>query len=160
LAAVPENTIQAAVRAMYATSQAHWEAEQDAIPMLEALRQRGYRLGLVSNAADDQDVQTLVDKAGIRPYFQVILTSAAQGIRKPNPRLFHHALQSLGEIMPEKAAMVGDTLSADILGAQNAGLYAIWIRRRADKAANRAHADTIHPDRTVDTLSELVEIFL
>lgn len=154
-----EGIIQEAVRAMYAVSQAYWKAEMDTIPTLEKLQQRGYRLGLISNATDDLDVQTLVDKAGVRPYFEVILTSAAQGIRKPNPRIFHTALQALGGIVPQKAAMVGDTLGADILGARNAGLYGIWIRRRADKAANRAHEDTIQADHTVDALAELLEIF-
>jgi FMN phosphatase YigB (HAD superfamily) len=51
--------------------------------------------------------------------------------------------------------MVGDTLGADILGAQNAGIYAIWITRRADVPANRAHQDTIHPDAAIDSLAEI-----
>ena len=155
----PENTIRKAIAAMYAVSQSHWQVEADALPTLKALRERGYRLGIISNAADDQDVQALVDKAGIRPFFEVILTSAAEGIRKPNPHIFHTALNALGGIPPKHAAMVGDTLGADILGARNAGLYGIWISRRADTAANRAHQDTILPDRTVDTLDELLKIF-
>ena len=51
--------------------------------------------------------------------------------------------------------MVGDSLGADILGARNAGLYSIWVTRRADTAANRAHKDTIQPDAVISTLSEL-----
>jgi 2-haloalkanoic acid dehalogenase type II len=156
--AVTEATLRQAVAAMYAVSQAHWQPEVDAVPTLQALRQRGYRLGLVSNAGDDQDVQTLVDKAQLRPYFDVILTSAAQGIRKPNPRIFHTALQALGECPPENAVMVGDTLGADILGAQNTGMTSIWITRRANSAANQAHLDTIQPDISVNTLSELLEV--
>ena len=156
---VPDTRIRSSVAAMYAVSQTHWRLEEDAIPTLEALRRGGYQLGLISNGGDDQDIQTLVDNAGLRGYFQVILTSAAQGIRKPNPRIFQTALDALGGVTPEKAAMVGDTLGADILGARNAGLYSIWITRRADTAANRAHLDTIHPDRTVENLSELLTIF-
>jgi FMN phosphatase YigB (HAD superfamily) len=82
------------------------------------------------------------------------VSSARVGIRKPNPRIFNLALEALG-IPPEKAAMVGDTLGADILGARNAGLMGIWITRRADSAANRAHAETIRPDAIIATLQEL-----
>lgn len=156
---IPEATIQAAVASMYSVSQSHWQPEADAVPTLTELCKRGYRMGIISNAADDQDVQTLVDKAEVRSFFDVILTSAAEGIRKPNPQIFQTALEALGGVDPEKAAMVGDTLGADILGARNAGVYGIWISRRADNAANRAHQDTIRPDRIIDTLEELLEIF-
>jgi len=156
---VPEALIRQAVEAMYAVSQAHWQPERDAIPTLEALRRRGYRLGMISNAADDQDVQTLVDNAGVREYFEVILTSAAEGIRKPNPRIFQTALEALDGVQPERAAMVGDTLGADILGARNAGVFSVWITRRADTAANRDHLDTIQPDAKVVTLADLLDLF-
>jgi len=138
----------------YAVTQAHWQVEPDAVPTLQILQQKGYRLGLVSNAGDDADVQALVDKAGIRFYFDRILTSAAEGIRKPNPRIFQ-TLLDYWEILPGKVAMVGDTLGADILGARNAGLFGIWITRRADTPANRAHSDTIQPDATIASLDEL-----
>jgi FMN phosphatase YigB (HAD superfamily) len=118
------------------------------------LRQQDYRLALISNASDDADVQTLVDKAGIRPFFEMILTSAAAGIRKPNPQIFQIVLEKLG-VAADRAAMIGDTLGADILGAQNAGLFSIWITRRADAAGNRAHTGLVHPDVVIDTLAEL-----
>ncbi len=51
--------------------------------------------------------------------------------------------------------MVGDTLNADVLGGQNSGLYTVWVTRRADSAANRAHQDAIRPDAVIDTLAEL-----
>jgi HAD superfamily hydrolase (TIGR01662 family) len=153
-----DGLIRDALKTMYAVSQAHWHAEADAIPLLATLKAQGYRLGIVSNAADDADVQTLVDRAELRPFFEVILTSARAGIRKPNPKIFAMALDTLG-VPAERAAMTGDTLGADILGAANAGIYSIWITRRADNPANRAHAETIHPDATIATLSELPGLF-
>ena len=154
-----QSVIKTAMRARYAVSQAYWKLEEDTYPVLEALRAQGYRLGIVSNASDDDDVQTLIDNARLRAYFDVIVTSAAQGIRKPNPRIFLDVLARLG-VAPERAAMVGDTLGADILGAQNAGLLAIWITRRANKAANRDHLDTIQPDEAITALSELPAILI
>ncbi len=89
---LPENVIRQGLAAMYAVTQEYWQTDPDATRTLRALRQQGYRLGLISNAADDADVQTLVDKAALRSYFDIIVTSAALGIRKPNPRIFfHHA---------------------------------------------------------------------
>jgi putative hydrolase of the HAD superfamily len=150
----PEDLLTAALQGYYAVSQASWLPEEDALPTLEALKERGFPLGLISNAADDEDVQTLVDKAGICAYFDEVLSSATLGIRKPDPRIFQSLLDHWG-LAPERVAMVGDTLGADILGAQNAGLFSIWVKRRADTPANRAHLDTIRPDTVIDRLSEL-----
>jgi len=138
----------------YAITQAHWKIEEDTHETLQELQALGYRMGIISNAGDDHDVQRLVDQAMIRPYFDVILSSAAYGLRKPNPRIFEHILKTW-EAHPHQAVMVGDTLGADILGAQHAKLLSIWITRRADTPANRAHADTIQPDHRISTLKEL-----
>lgn len=151
---LPEHVIQQGLATMYAVTQEYWQTDPDVTTTLSAIRKQGYRLGLVSNAADDADVQTLVDKAALRSYFDIIVTSAALGIRKPNPRIFFYALDFLG-IPPAQAVMVGDKLGADILGAKNAGMFAIWVRRYADTPANNDHLDTIQPDATINTLKEL-----
>ncbi len=151
---VPDEVISQTLSGLYSVSQAHWKTDPEAHPTLTWLAERGYRLGLVSNAGDDADVQTLVDQAGLRDYFEVILTSAALGIRKPNPRIFQTALDQL-DCPPSRAAMVGDSLGADILGAKNAGLFSVWVTRHADTAANHAHEDTIQPDEVISRLGEL-----
>jgi HAD superfamily hydrolase (TIGR01662 family) len=151
---VPGSLLEEVLKSRFAVSQSYWEVEADALPTLQTLQERGYRMGLISNAGNDADVQALIEKAGIRPFFQCIITSAARGLRKPNPRIFHETLHQLGG-EPGRAAMVGDTLGADILGAQNAGITSIWITRRADVPANHAHRNTIHPDLIIERLSEL-----
>lgn len=148
------NEIEEALQHFYAISQEHWIRDEDAEPALKALRNAGYKLGVVSNASDDSDVQTLVAKTGLRPYLDFALSSAACGIRKPNPRIFEIALENWG-FAPEQVAMVGDTLGADILGARNAGLYSIWLTKHADKPGNHDHLDTIKPDAKIKTLAEL-----
>ena len=151
---VPENLTRPAVDSIYQLTQQYWIVEDDAQATLQELHTEGYHLGLISNAADERDVHFLVDQAGLRPYFDVILVSADLGIRKPNPRIFQQALQHWGT-PPQRAAMVGDTLGADILGAKNAGLFSIWITRRAGSPGNHAHLDTIHPDARIATLQDL-----
>lgn len=146
-----------ALKELYAVSQAHWQVEDDAIATLTTLQQSSFSMGIISNAGDDDDVQALVDKAQARPYMDFVLSSAACGVRKPNPRIFEIALANW-DYAPEQVAMVGDTLGADILGARNAGLYSIWLKRRADTPANRDHAETIHPDANLDRLADLPKL--
>lgn len=150
----PDEVLLAALAGFHSVTQTSWYPEEDALSTLQELGQMGYRLAMVSNAADDANTQVLVDKLGARPYVEFVLSSAAQGIRKPNPQIFISALNQMG-VAPERAVMVGDTLGADILGAHNAGMFAVWVTRRADRPANRAHAATIQPDARVDRLIEL-----
>ena len=124
-----DKVLLAAMEAMYAVTQENWYVEEDAIPTLEALRGMGYRLGLISNAADDENVQELVDKGNLRLHFEFILSSAACGIRKPDVRIFQLALDHF-KVDPNNTVMIGDMLEADILGANRLGIYSIWVNRR------------------------------
>lgn len=151
---IPEEHVRSVLARMYAITQAHWRLEEDAVSTLETLREAGYRLGMISNAADESDVQMLVDRNNLRQYFDVLLVSAAVGVRKPHPRIFQMALDHWG-VSPEQAVMVGDTLGADILGAKLAGMTSVWITRRAQRPGNRDHEDTIRPDEVIASLAEL-----
>jgi putative hydrolase of the HAD superfamily len=154
---LPDSTIHHALTAMYSVSQKHWHVEKDTLPVLAELKRQGYKLGIISNAGDDEDIQNLVDKAMIRPFFDLIISSAAVGIRKPNPRIFELSLAKL-DVKPSQAAMIGDTLGADVLGAKNANLFSIFLTRRADPTTNPAKIETIQPDAVIHTLSELPDL--
>jgi len=153
---LPDSWIDSARRAFYAVTQSHWLPEIDAVPTLQTLCERGYRMGIISNAADDWDVQTLVDKAGVRPYMDFVITSAALGQRKPAPAIFRAALAHWG-LPPARVAMVGDTLNADILGANRLGMSSIWITRRVDVSC-LSELETIRPQWTIGTLDELLTL--
>ena len=143
-----------ALHAMYTTSQQYWETAEDTLPTLENLRAQGYRMVIISNASNDADVQTLVENAEMQLYFDFVLSSAAFGLRKPNRDIFDVALGHW-EYAYEEVVMVGDTLDADILGANNIGLYSIWITRNANTPANRSNKDIILPDAKISTLGQL-----
>jgi HAD superfamily hydrolase (TIGR01549 family) len=151
---VSQKLVDSALRAMYKVSQSHWKVEEDAHQTLRSLQEQGYRMAIISNAANDDDVQTLVDNAQLRPYFEFILSSAAVGIRKPDPRIFNLGIELMAA-QKSRSAMIGDTLEADVFGAQHSGLYSIWITRRADNLDNQIHADSIIPDIKIQTLAEL-----
>ena len=122
---------------------------------MKKLEESGYRLGIVSNAGDDQDVQQLVRRFKIRQYFDFIVTSAACSYRKPHPRIFELALANW-YLHPSEAVMVGDNLTADIQGAQQVGLYGVWISRRADPQMEKQEA--VSPDASMTSLMELPAI--
>ncbi len=142
---------------LYGVTQACWKVEHDTQSTLQSLKDAGYRLGIISNAGDDWDVQVLVDNAGIRPFFEYISTSAAAGIRKPHPKIFQMAFDAMS-IRPDQAVMVGDTLGADILGSKNLGMQNVWITRRVNRTSLQMLEERIKPDRTITDLAELPEL--
>lgn len=149
-----KSLIVSALENMYRASERYWQLENDAQPTLQALKDTGYRLGMITNAANADNANRLIDLFELRPYFEVIMISAVEKIRKPDSRIYARALAKL-DLPAEQVVMVGDTLTADILGAQNAGLRAIWITRRADRPENQLAAESITPDAVVGSLSEL-----
>ncbi len=151
---IPESIVRNALDCLFAITQTNWTLEEDALPTLMKLEQDGYRLGLISNAGDDQDVQQLMQRFDISQYFDYILTSAACSYRKPHPRIFELALSNW-YFLPSEAVMVGDNLDADIRGAKSAGLYAVWISRRAGQQNGDTLPLQAQPDARLSTLSEL-----
>jgi putative hydrolase of the HAD superfamily len=149
---VSEDILRTALDRLFAVTQTNWVLEDDTLATLQKLEENGYRLGLISNAGDDQDVQQLARRFGIDRYFDFILTSAACSYRKPHPRIFELALSNW-YFLPAEAVMVGDNLEADVRGAQTVGLYAIWLSRRAGRRTPEQMS--IQPDATLSTLYEL-----
>jgi putative hydrolase of the HAD superfamily len=152
LQATPPSMIRSALDAMYSITQQNWYLENDAIPTLKSLQEHSYRLGMVSNTSDDDNVQKMLDRWKLRSFFEIIVTSAGVGIRKPDERIFRVALDHFG-VPPEQVAMVGDSLEADILGANQLGLYSIWITRRVSLPEEGVL--TIQPQAVIPTLDLL-----
>lgn len=149
---VPERILRNGLDRLFAITQTNWALEADTLPTLQKLEADGYRMGLISNAGDDQDVQQLARHFGIDRYFDFILTSAACSYRKPHRRIFELALSNW-YFLPSEAVMVGDNLDADVRGAQSVGLFAVWLSRRAGEPTEDQRA--IQPDASLASLSEL-----
>jgi HAD superfamily hydrolase (TIGR01549 family) len=149
---VQDRTIRGALDRLFAITQTNWALENDTLPTLRKLEADGYRMGLISNAGDDEDVQQLARRFGISQYFDFILTSAACSYRKPHPRIFEIALSNW-YFLPSEAVMVGDNLDADIRGAQSVGLYGIWLSRRAGHRPGDQLP--VKPNASLSTLYEL-----
>lgn len=152
-----ESVLQEAVKAMYLFTEAWWKIEPDTHETLTTLHDMGYRLGIISNASNTPDLNRLIDNHNLRQYFEIVVISAEEGIRKPDPRIFLKTLKKLG-VKPENAIMVGDTLPADVLGAQNSGIISVWITRRANRPENNDVLESIQPDYTIPDLTTLVSL--
>ena len=111
---------------------------------------RGLHLGIVSNI-DEDDLHHLIDRGELRALFDSLLSSEAAGSCKPDARIFALALERAG-CAPEEALFVGDSLPADVAGANRAGMRSVLLWHRDDKpppADVRAAAarDPRHPRR-------------
>lgn len=124
--------------------------DDDALPVLQKLRGK-YKLGLVSNFAIPECAWELLDKYGLRGFFDAILISAEINKRKPSPEIFEKALQIL-DVSASKAVFVGDVPSSDVKGAKNAGMKAILV----DRGRPTEKAIDVKPDEVVSSLKELL----
>ena len=95
--------------------------------VLELCREHRLPLALVTNGPADMQ-RAAVRAVGLEGYFKglVISGDAAVGVRKPDPRIFRLACEGL-EVKPVETVMVGDNLEADVLGALNAGMQAVYL---------------------------------
>jgi putative hydrolase of the HAD superfamily len=141
-----------ALEAFYRATETYWQLMPGAHALLDTLRKKGLRLAIVSNAADQENVERLIDRASLRPWFDPIIVSAAVGVRKPHPRIFGQVLQAWN-IPPAELVMVGDTLGEDILGAQRVHLHQVWLTAEADTPANRALSGVVVPECEAATLA-------
>lgn len=82
-----------------------------------------YKLHIITNGFKEVQHGKL-KQANIHNYFKTVTNSEMVGVKKPNPKIFHHAMQ-IASARPDNSIMIGDNYEADILGAINVGLDAI-----------------------------------
>lgn len=98
------------------------EPAPGATEVLERLKGMGVRLACVSN--NDGRLAAMVDSQDWGRFFDVLIDSERVGAAKPDPVIFHHALEALG-LPPEEVVHVGDYYSTDVVGARRAGLEGV-----------------------------------
>ncbi len=96
------------------------EIKPESKAVLTQLRKAGFRIGLITNTSSRSAPYLLLEKYGVLELFDLILTSAGEGHRKPGTTLFLRAAQLL-EVTPGQCAYVGDQVAKDMLGARLAG---------------------------------------
>lgn len=84
-----------------------------------------YRLCVLTNGSDFTQINRL-KRAGLLDYTHAVVTSQRAGVGKPAPGIFQCALDALGCQDKRRCVMVGDSLQADVIGAQNFAIDTIW----------------------------------
>jgi HAD superfamily hydrolase (TIGR01549 family) len=125
-----------------------------AVDLLRALRERGIKLGIVTNGLSETHREKIA-LLQISEFFDAIFLSDEVGMVKPDPLLFAHACRTLGGA-PSHGAMVGDRYDRDIAGALQAGLYTIWLNVRGEDLPPGAAP----PDATCSSIPEVARILL
>lgn len=103
-------------------------AGTEQVAVVKKLRSLGIKTAIVTNVAPDrlQFQRNKIDALGLAPLFDAIVMSGEVGVHKPDHRVFDHATNLLG-VSNEDCVFVGDNPNADIVGALNAGMEAVWI---------------------------------
>ncbi len=134
-----------------------WQLFPDAIDAVRALRAKGLRIGVLSNAPSN--MPRLLERLGILPHLDYTVISAVEGVRKPDKRIFLRTLQRAGS-QPGETVHVGDMYVEDVLGGVTAGLTTFLIDRGPNALFpnfREAEGRNLPPERVVRTLEEFVQ---
>jgi putative hydrolase of the HAD superfamily len=119
--------------------------------VLRALKERGLRLGAVSNTYQSRaPLERSLADHGLLPYLDVLVISSEVGLTKPHPAIFQAALDSL-RVSPAEAVFIGDIPWGDIKGAKDMGMRAVLTHqfRQADPGQYK-------PDLIINRLGEII----
>ncbi len=109
---------------------------------ISLLRSKGYKLGVISNGRSPFQENNLA-ALNATELFDTVLVSEAVGVRKPDPAIFHLACTKL-DVTADQCVFVGDNPEADIAGANNAGMFSVFVPTRKYPAC--AHANKVCRD--------------
>lgn len=118
---------------------------------LKFAKKQGYKLTILSNGEKFMQNHRL-ELAGVKKYFDLIVTSEEAHYSKPNPHAFDYFF-SRTEIGPDETVFFGDGLQSDILGAEEYGFDSIWYNHRHRK--NTLH---LHPIFEVENYPEFIKL--
>lgn len=127
----------------------------DAERVLKALK-KNHKIGVIAN----QSLGTAdrLKEHGILKYMDIVVASAEEGLKKPDPAIFKLALKRAG-VNADEAVMIGDRIDNDIVPAKTVGMRTVWIRQGFGKFWH-LEGEEQKPDKTIDSLTELLGIFI
>ena len=122
-----------------------------AIEAVRELRARGVKLALITNG-EGREQRRKIERFALAPLFDCVMVEGEFGKGKPDPEVYHHALNTLN-VAPHETWMVGDNLEWEVAVPKQLGIYTVWV----DFAAKGLPADApAQPDRIIRNLAELV----
>ncbi|QDZ14398.1 HAD family hydrolase [Humibacter ginsenosidimutans] len=122
-----------------------WRLYDESIEVVHGLRERGIRVAVITNGPSEFQ-RAKLETVGMTTAFDAIVVSGDRGIEKPRPEIFETALSALGA-EPSAALHIGDSRSADVVGAHAAGMAAVWLDRSGIGSLEpHQHADAVVTD--------------
>jgi putative hydrolase of the HAD superfamily len=135
--------------------QPHTVLEPDALETLGELRDRGLKIGVLSNTIwSRQRHEEIFARDGVLELIDGAVYTSEVPWTKPHPEAFLAAMRAVGMTDPARCLFVGDRLFDDVWGAQNVGMRAVHIPHSAIPAEQIGHTEGV-PDATVHRLAEL-----
>lgn len=128
---------------------------QGAEELLKTLKDKNFKLYALTNGITNIQVNRLKNSS-IEKFFEKVYISENIGYQKPYKEFFEYVENDIKGFEKEKSIMIGDSLSADILGANNYGIDSIWYNPKEIKNYN----ENICPTYTVKNYIEILEILL
>lgn len=126
----------------------------DTIPVLQTLKEHGYKIGLVTNAMQPMWMRDAELRAyELIDYLDARITSGDTGYMKPHPQIYERIL-SLLDVEAQQAMFVGDRPENDIAGANDSGLVSVLI----SPPHLNYDLNGVQPDYTINRLNELLPI--
>ena len=122
-----------------------------AVETLERLQERGVRLALITNGAAEPQWRK-INRFRLARLFDSIVVEGEFGVGKPDPRVYHHAMDVLG-VTATDTWVVGDNFGWEVEAPQALGIRAVWCDHRAEGIPSH---ETAVPDRIVNAISELL----
>ena len=130
-----------------------WYVYPDVLPALDALREHGFRLCVISNFV--WGAPELIHDLELAAHFEALVISARVGFQKPNSGIFRHALDVM-RVEPGAAMHVGDSYRADVVGARRVGIKGVLIDRASGAVPARIREEREDPDLVI--VSDLFEL--
>ncbi len=136
----------------------HTATDPQVAPLLTTLRERGIRVGVLSNTIWPREWhEDFFRRDGVLHLIDGAVYTSEIPWTKPSPDAFKAAMEAVGASDPGRCAYVGDRLYDDIWGAHNAGLKAIHIPHSAIPVEQKGHSEGA-PDAVAHELAEIPEI--
>ena len=116
---------------LFALTETFDQIPDESVQLLEELKKRGVKVGLITNTFSDE--RDLIRKSKLFPYFDATRISYEEGVLKPDPQMYLSIMEELG-VKPEECLYVGDGGSKELFAARDLGMTALqasWFRSLA-----------------------------
>ena len=146
--------VAAGVIAYHNTKFAYLREVRHARKTLLKLREMGLRLGIITDGDPIKQWEKIL-RLDLDDFFEHVVISDFEGVKKPHPKIFQKALRIFG-VKAEEAVMVGDRLYSDIYGAKRVGMHTVWFRY--GKYANRENEYKEYADYEITDLLDVLQV--